>query len=35
VTLPFVHAGHLAYGSAIAGIVALYGYDWLRERRRS
>ena len=29
------HAGHYAYGFAIAGIVGLFGYDWLRQRRRS
>jgi hypothetical protein len=30
------HAGHhAAYGIAVAGIVALFGYDWIRQRRRS
>jgi hypothetical protein len=35
VTLTLAHAGHFAYAFAIAGIVALVGYDWLRQRRRS
>jgi hypothetical protein len=27
------HSSHYAYGFAIAGVVALFGYDWLRRRR--
>ena len=35
-TAPLAHSGHYAaYGLAIAGIVALFGYDWIRQRRRS
>jgi hypothetical protein len=33
-TLPLAHAAHhIAYGIAIGGIVALFAYDWLRQRR--
>jgi hypothetical protein len=31
--LVLVHAGHYAYSFAIAGILGLFGYDWLRRRR--
>jgi hypothetical protein len=35
-TVPLAHTGHYAaYGLAVVGIVALFGYDWIRQRRRS
>jgi hypothetical protein len=34
-TLPLAHAAHhIAYGIAIGGIVALFAYDWRRQRHR-